>query len=314
MWGFGRESREAETAEAVALPLDRLIGLRAEAARIDSRSLRAITQLSGETRTRRRGQGLEFDDLRLYAPGDDLRRIDWKATARTGAPHTRMYREERQRGATVVVDLRASMFTGSRRLRAVTAGEAGAALLWGLAAARDRTAAAVFTDLDLEVSPARNGEQGALAGVHLLAEGFALGLRRRAEKPPARPLAEVFGRMLNRAGRGFGVFVLVTGMDDPGEGFEAALGEAGERGRLAAVLIEDPVEREGLESGLYRFKTPEGEERVARLDSRARALLREKLAARGEALRTALRRAGTPFVAPETPQEVYAALVAQGAL
>lgn len=317
MWGFGREAQEARRtreSEAVALPLDRLIGLRAEAARLNSSSLRAVTQLAGETRTRRRGQGLEFDDLRLYAPGDDLRHIDWKAAARTGKPHTRLYREERQRGATVVVDYRAGMFAGSRRLRAVTAGETGAALLWSLAAARDRASAVVFTDLDLEASPARNGEQGALAGAHLLAEGFALGLSRRAERPPALPLAEIFARMLNRAGRSFGAFVLVTGMDDPGPGFEAALGEAGERGRLAVVLIEDPMEREGLEKGLYRYKTPEGVERLARLDSRAAAKLREKLAAQGEAIREALRRSGTPFVAEAAPQEAYAALVAQGAL
>lgn len=315
MWGLRKkpEAEGAQAAPAVALPLERLLALRSEAARQDSRSLRAVTQLAGETRTRRRGQGLEFDDLRLYAPGDDLRHIDWKATARTGKSHTRLYREERQRGATIVVDFRASMFTGSQRLRAVAAGETGAALLWNLAAARDRIAAVSFDDQGFEVSRALNGEQGALAGAHRLAEGFAAGLRGRAAAPAPLPLSEIFARVLNRAGRSFGVFVLVTGLDDPGEGFEAALSEAGERGRLAVVLIEDPLEREGLETGLYRYKTPEGE-RVARLDSRARAKLREKLEAQGEAMRGLLRRSGTPFAAPSTPAEAYPALVSQGAL
>lgn len=315
MWSFRQRGKDQEpqAAPAIALPLERLLALRAEAARQDSRSLRAVTQLAGETRTRRRGQGLEFDDLRLYAPGDDLRRIDWKATARTGKPHTRLYREERQRGATVVVDFRAGMFTGSQRLRAVAAGETGAALLWNLAAARDRIAAVAFTDQELEVSRAMNGEQGALAGAHRIAEGFAAGLKGREAAPAPLPLSGIFERVLNRAGRSFGVFVLVTGLDDPGEGFEAALGEAGERGRLAVVLIEDPMEREGLETGLYRFKTPEGE-KLARLDSRGKALLRETLQAQGEAMRAILKRSGTPFVAPRSAAEAYPALVAQGAL
>ncbi len=319
MWGFWRRDEATNTgggveASAASLPLDRLVALRAEAGRLDSRSLMALTQLAGETRTRRRGQGLEFDDLRPYAQGDDLRHIDWKATARTGHPHTRLYREERQKGCTVVVDFRAGMYTGSQRLRAVAAGEAGALLLWSLAAARDRSGAVAFTDADLTASRAMNGEQGALAGAHLLAEGFAAGLRRRAEAPPSRPLTEVFHRVLNRAGRDFGLFVLVTGLDDPGEGFDAALAEAGERGRLAVVLIEDPLEREGLEAGLYRYRAPDGAERAARLDSGAAAALRARLQAEGEALRGRLKAAGVPFVAPATPAEAYPLLVAQGVL
>ena len=59
-------------------------------------------------------EGLNFEELRGYLPGDDIRAIDWKVTARTGEPHVRVYTEERDRPAMLVVDQRLSMFFGTR--------------------------------------------------------------------------------------------------------------------------------------------------------------------------------------------------------
>ena len=76
---------------------------------------------------RLRGRGLSFEELRHYQPGDDVRLIDWRATARRGSAHVRVYNEERERPVLVVVDQRFPMFFGSRRaMKSVVAAELAA--------------------------------------------------------------------------------------------------------------------------------------------------------------------------------------------
>ena len=95
--------------------------------------------LSGRHASRIRGRGLNFEEIRGYLPGDDVRSIDWKVTARTREPHVRVFTEERDRPAFLVVDQRISMFFGSRRnMKSVTAAELGAAGAWRVADAGDR--------------------------------------------------------------------------------------------------------------------------------------------------------------------------------
>jgi len=66
--------------------------------------------LSGRHGSRVRGRGLAFEELRQYLPGDDIRTMDWRVTARTGSPFVRVYTEEKDRPALFVVDQRISMF------------------------------------------------------------------------------------------------------------------------------------------------------------------------------------------------------------
>ena len=87
----------------------------------------AKSVLSGKNASRLRGRGLSFEELRDYLPGDDIRTIDWKVTARTGSPHVRVFTEERDRPSYLLVDQRMSMFFGSKlNMKSVTAAEAAA--------------------------------------------------------------------------------------------------------------------------------------------------------------------------------------------
>ncbi|HKY92401.1 MAG TPA: DUF58 domain-containing protein, partial [Nevskiaceae bacterium] len=88
-----------------------LVALRGAAQGLDLRAHRmAMVHLQGSHRSARRGRGLEFEEVRLYAPGDDARSIDWRVTARRGKPHTRLYREERERPVWLVADLHPGLF------------------------------------------------------------------------------------------------------------------------------------------------------------------------------------------------------------
>ncbi|TGD73672.1 DUF58 domain-containing protein [Mangrovimicrobium sediminis] len=116
------------------------------------------SQLAGRHTSRLRGRGLNFEEIRRYQAGDDIRQIDWKVTARTRRTHSRVYTEERERSTLLLVDQRSSMFFGSvQRMKSVTAAQAAALAAWRVLAQQDRVGALVFGDSDIsEVRPQRS--------------------------------------------------------------------------------------------------------------------------------------------------------------
>jgi uncharacterized protein (DUF58 family) len=95
-----------------------------------------------------RGQGLEFDSVREYVPGDDIRSIDWRVTARTGEPHVKLYREEKERSVLICVDMNAAMRFGTRKtFKSVQAARVAASLGWRSLATHDRVGSLLFGDV-----------------------------------------------------------------------------------------------------------------------------------------------------------------------
>jgi uncharacterized protein (DUF58 family) len=108
--------------------------------------------LSGRYASRLRGRGLNFEELRRYQPGDDIRTMDWKATARTRSPHIKVYSEEKDRAVLLLADQRINMFFGTKeRMKSVTAAELTALGAWRALAVGDRVGAVVFNDQDIFV-------------------------------------------------------------------------------------------------------------------------------------------------------------------
>jgi uncharacterized protein (DUF58 family) len=114
--------------------------------------------LAGRHASRLRGRGLNFEEIRRYQAGDDIRQIDWKVTARTRKTHSRVYNEERERSTLLLVDQRISMFFGSvKRMKSVTAAEAAALAAWRVLDQQDRVGALVFNDSEItEIRPQRS--------------------------------------------------------------------------------------------------------------------------------------------------------------
>ena len=109
------------------------------------RTRRATGGYSGTLVSRMRGRGVDLDEVRLYQAGDDVRNIDWKVTARKEKPHTKIFREERERPTMLVVDQRRSMFFGSQvRLKSVAAAEVAARIAWQTLNSRDRVGGIVI--------------------------------------------------------------------------------------------------------------------------------------------------------------------------
>jgi len=200
------------------------------------------------------GRGLDYEESRPYAAGDDIRDMDWRTTARSGRPFLKIYREERQPMLHLVVDRGASLRFGTRR-RLKAAQAARVALLLAFAAASDNTAvgATVWDQRDLDLPPL-HGRAGALA----LAAVCAAACPPLPQADATEPLRDLdrlawLDANLPRGAR----LVLVSDfawLDGPNDlTHEAVLARLAERLDVLAVRISDPVERALPNLGLACF-------------------------------------------------------------
>ena len=136
-----------------------LLGLRFAARELSLPAKRnSRANLAGAARTRFRGRGMEFEEVRIYQAGDDIRNIDWRVTARTRVPHTKLFREERDRPTFIIVDQRSSLFFGSHRcFKSVLAARIACLIAWVALANSDRVGGIVIGDKDhQDVKPKRS--------------------------------------------------------------------------------------------------------------------------------------------------------------
>lgn len=116
--------------------------------------------LAGTNTSKLRGRGLNFEEMRQYQLGDDIRTMDWKVTNRTGKPHVKVYTEERERNIFLLVDQRQSMFFGStNKVKSVIAAEIAALSAWQVIASTDRVGAVIFNDEKLVTLPPKRSSQ-----------------------------------------------------------------------------------------------------------------------------------------------------------
>jgi uncharacterized protein (DUF58 family) len=152
----------------ITITLDHLIRLKAEARGFSFQQRQPVASLlAGRHASRLRGRGLAFEELRNYHPGDDIRTIDWKATARLRKPHVRVFSEERERPVLLVVDQRSPMFFGSRRaMKSVAAAELAALSAWRALNGGDRVGGIVFNEESITSLRPQRGPAQALRLFH----------------------------------------------------------------------------------------------------------------------------------------------------
>ena len=148
----------------IAPDLSELVALRGAAQGLRLPSRRPSRALhAGAHRSSHRGRGLEFQEVRPYVSGDDPRTIDWRVTARRGRPHTKLFREERERPVWLFADLNAAMFFGTRRqLKSSVVVRAAALIAWSATLGGDRVGAVVAGTSSYRILPPRAREAGVL--------------------------------------------------------------------------------------------------------------------------------------------------------
>ena len=255
--------------------------------------------------SRFKGRGTDFEELREYVPGDDVRAMDWNVTARTGRPFIRLHREERELTMVIAVDISGSSSFGSgeKTLRE-RAADVAACLAVSALKAGDKVGLLLFTDKEeLWVSP-KKGRRHVLRLIREVLE-FAPASRRTSFTQPMRRL----GRALRRRSMVFVVSDFLPGPEGA-DAMAAALGELNGRHDTACVQLVDARERELPDVGVVALQDAETGE-IREVDTGS-ARVRRAFAANAEArlaeTAAGLARAGMDVARLDTDAPVAPAL------
>jgi len=242
--------------------------------RIQIRTDRLVTDvLAGQYHSAFKGRGMEFEEVRPYLVGDDVRTIDWNVSARLGEPHVKLFREERELTVILAVDLSGSLGFGSRgELKRELVAEIAGTLAFSAIRNNDKVALLAFTDrIELFVPP-RKGPRHVL---RIVRELMALEPRGRGTDLPAA--IEELRRIFRRRG----VMFLVGDFLD--EAWERPFRALRQRHDLIPIVVEDERERRLPDVGLLELTDAERGDRLV-LDTSDRRM-RRRFAALADARR-----------------------------
>jgi uncharacterized protein (DUF58 family) len=246
-----RKTVAADKPSGVYTNLDDLIRIQFKARNFSFLPKQPVTSiLAGRYASRLRGRGLNFEEIRRYQPGDDIRTMDWKVTARTRSPHVRVYTEEKDRAVVLVVDQRINMFFGTRdKLKSVTAAELAALGAWRAIDVGDRIGAVVFNDTELvDIRPQRSQKNVMSILGTVVQMNHELHADSRVE-----PNAGMLNRALEKALQLVphdALIVMISdyfGVDEQTERLTARMAEHND---VLALLVHDPIRLQPAEQHL----------------------------------------------------------------
>ncbi len=251
---------------------------------------------AGSHRSVLHGRGLEFDEVRAYQAGDDIRTIDWRVTARRGKPHTKLYREERERPVYLVVDLQPGMFFGTRRqFKSVLVSRIAALAAWTASMAGDRVGGVVLSGKKCSVIPPRSRNAGVLALLNNL-----------VSQQPSSPedlqkgrIDEGVARLRHIVNPG-SVILILSDFVDLGEDGKKTIVSLTRKNDVFAGFAYDPLEAGPPDSGRYRFGTPASQVMVDTSDIAVKRIWRKGFALRLEFIQELSRRSAMSFAAIST--------------
>ena len=290
----------AITSNGISVSLDELIGLRAQGIGLSLAAGRGSASLmSGAYRSLFRGRGMDFEEVRAYQPGDDIRRMDWRVTARSNRPHTKLFREERERPVLLCVDNGASMHFGTRiAFKSVQAARIAALLGWAALENHDRIGSLIFSNNTSHESRPAGGKRALLHCLQLLATASVSvpALEQNAS------LAETLLRLRHLARHGCLVILIsdFNGLDDAAEQHLTALARHNE---VLAIRIVDPLEVELPPPAHYAFSDGRNIRSLWTSDLALRVHYHNEFQARSQHLATLCRDHGIRWLSISTEQD-----------
>ncbi len=266
---------------------------------------------AGDWASRWLGRGLDFEESRLYSPGDDIRDMDWRTTARTGRPHLKIYREERQPAVHLVVDRGATMRFGTRRRLKVTQAARVASILAFAATGQNGVMGAMLWDHQDETLPARHGRSAALA----LIEQAGAPCPPLTDPAPTDSLRQTDRLAMLEASLPRGArLVLISDFAWLAAVHESALARLASRFDVWAIQIVDAAERSLPDLGLARFHDMASRQAVwlDTAQASARSRCQAAFARRLDAQAVSLARAGVQHQIVNSETDDLVSLLAHG--
>jgi uncharacterized protein (DUF58 family) len=249
--------------------------------RIEITTSRLVTDVfAGQYHSVFKGRGMEFDEVREYQPGDDVRAIDWNVTARTGIPHIKKFVEEREMTVMVLVDVSPSChFATVHELKSRLAAELAAVLSFSAIRNNDKIGLIMFSDTVEKFIPPRKGKSHVL---RLIRE--VLCFKAKGQKTDIAAALEFMTKVTTRKTVSF----VISDFLEPLEGkdghphFKQAMSIANKRHDIIAVTLNDPREKQLMPCGLVELQDAETGEMavIDTSDSRVRAAYAQNAQAR----------------------------------
>ncbi len=240
--------------ELVFASLKTLIDLARPAAGLNLKHSAIRSGQSGGYVSRFKGRGMEFEEARMYQPGDDIRSIDWRVTARTGKTHTKVFREERERPVFISVDNRSAMHFATRGVfKSVLAAKLAGLLAWAAQHHGDRIGGQIFTGSVCRELKPQNGKHAVLR--------FLNALSSQADYDSADQtvftLGHVLARLMQHARPGSLVYIIsdFRGINDQ---VETHLAKLSRHCEVVLIFVYDTLESQLPEKGCYRFIARDG--------------------------------------------------------
>jgi uncharacterized protein (DUF58 family) len=289
---------DAPHRQGVEASASELAALRARRREIDlGRPRHVASPIAGLFRSPFRGRGMEFAEVRAYVPGDEVRHIDWRVTARTGKPHSKLFDEEREQPLIVLTDARSSMHFGTQVcFKSVAAAHRASLMVWAAVERGDRVGGVTLTAAGSRRFRLRPGRNGATALITGIADATAAPC-----DEPETSLADALIEVRRIACVGAQVFLLSDFTD-----LDAVAGrhlkQLARYTELNCILVQDPLEAELPAPGEYAVSNGKNVIAIGTRGGTSRETWGASLAARTRVLERLCRDCRAGFGALSTAQ------------
>ncbi|MBI9107615.1 MAG: DUF58 domain-containing protein [Spirochaetales bacterium] len=281
------------------MQIDKEILKKVELIRIMTRQ-RVTSIFAGEFESAFKGEGLEFEEVREYQPGDEIRSIDWNVTARTGYPHIKRYRQERELSIYFLVDVSPSGAFGSRgKSRSEVAAEIVSVLSFSASQNNDRTGLLLFSDqTELFIPPSK----GMTHTMHMVRD--LLSFKPDGKKTSIASALDYLGRVAHRRS----IVFLLSDYYDPG--FYDQLKVTAQKHEIVSLYLYDPIEKCLPDGGLMSFSDSETGKTITldTSDKRVRAAYELRFKNRLELLRRTFSKYNCDFLELDIAEEYIKSL------
>jgi len=264
--------------------------------------------LLGNVRSRYRGRGMEFEEVRRYQPGDDIRTIDWKVSARAPGTYTKLFCEERERPCHILVDQRRALYFGSSiQFKSVLAAELSAGIAWAALKGGDRVGGQVLGDYQESDSRARRSKQAVLRFIHDVHE-LNHQLKDSASLEPigvslAMSLEEC--RRITRPGT---AIFIVSDFHDFDEAAAKSLSNLGKHADLTLLQVSDKLEQQLPSIGTVAISDGKRTSKI-NFSRSLTAAYQQKMSDKQNLLITAATKARALYASIDTSQTARQALI-----
>ncbi|PAV49580.1 DUF58 domain-containing protein [Pseudomonas sp. HAR-UPW-AIA-41] len=259
--------------------------------------------LIGLHHSKLRGRGVDFDQVRAYQAGDDVRTIDWRVTARTQEPHTKLFHEERERPVFLVIEQSSRLFFGSALcLKSVLAAQAAALFGWAALNHNDRIGGLVFSDQEHHEIKPRRSKQSLLQLLNVLVRS-----NQQLGCSDGRAPRETFSLALRRARevlRPGSLVVILCDERTLNDTAEQQLALLARHTDLILLPLNDPLDHTLPSAGLLRFAEGEAELELDTQDEHLRNSYRELADARRSRWQRLAQKLGVPLLPLSTRFEL----------